>query len=120
MARVSTLPPLHLSPNTTTPPVPSPPPTPSPPSHQMDIYTPKDYIGTLMDLAQDRRGEFVEMKFVTEARTQLSYDMPLGEVGKEGGGWGVGRYQRGCDEGVPAHGPGSEQGGEFVEVAGVS
>ncbi|GJP52847.1 hypothetical protein CLOM_g11932 [Closterium sp. NIES-68] len=47
---------------------------------RMDILSPKDYIGTLMELSQERRGEFVEMKYVTEARTTLSYDMPLGEV----------------------------------------
>ncbi|CAI5532056.1 unnamed protein product [Closterium sp. Naga37s-1] len=47
---------------------------------RLDILTPKEYIGTLMDLAQERRGEFVEMKYVTESRTTLSYDTPLGEV----------------------------------------
>lgn len=47
---------------------------------RLDILTPKDYIGTLMELAQERRGEFVEMRYVTDARTTLAYDVPLGEV----------------------------------------
>lgn len=53
---------------------------PLPSALQMEILTPKDYIGTLMELAQDRRGEFVEMKYVTDSRTTLHYNMPLGEV----------------------------------------
>lgn len=46
----------------------------------MEIITPKDYVGPLMELAQNRRGEFIDMKFLTEARTTLLYDVPLAEV----------------------------------------
>ena len=44
------------------------------------MITPKDYVGPLMELAQQRRGEFVDMAFLTEARTTLVYNLPLAEV----------------------------------------
>lgn len=44
------------------------------------MLTPKDYIGSLMELSQDRRGEFKGMKFITENRASLTYEMPLAEV----------------------------------------
>lgn len=44
------------------------------------MLTPKDYIGSLMELSQDRRGEFKEMKFINESRASLTYEMPLAEV----------------------------------------
>ena len=47
---------------------------------QIDMITPKDYIGPLMELAQDRRGEFKEMKFITENRASITYHLPLAEV----------------------------------------
>lgn len=46
----------------------------------MEIITPKDYTGTLIELSQSRRGEFQDMKYLTESRTTLVYDMPLAEV----------------------------------------
>lgn len=46
----------------------------------MEIITPKDYTGTLIELSQSRRGEFQDMKYLTESRTTLIYDMPLAEV----------------------------------------
>lgn len=47
---------------------------------KIEMLTPKDYIGPLMELAQDRRAEFKEMKFITEIRASLSYEMPLAEM----------------------------------------
>lgn len=44
------------------------------------MLTPKDYIGPLMELSQDRRGVFKEMKFITENRASLAYELPLAEV----------------------------------------
>lgn len=46
----------------------------------MEIITPKEYVGALMELSQQRRGEFQDMKYMTEARTTIIYDMPLAEV----------------------------------------
>lgn len=44
------------------------------------MITPKDFVGPLMDLAQNRRGEFVDMTYLTELRCSLVYNMPLAEV----------------------------------------
>lgn len=47
---------------------------------KIEMLTPKDYIGPLMELAQDRRGEFKEMKFITENRASITYELPLAEM----------------------------------------
>ncbi|KAG0531776.1 hypothetical protein BDA96_04G051400 [Sorghum bicolor] len=47
---------------------------------KIEMLTPKDYIGSIMDLAQDRRGEFKEMNFITESRAKLIYELPLAEM----------------------------------------
>lgn len=47
---------------------------------KIEMLTPKDYIGPLMELAQDRRGEFKEMKYIAENRASLIYEMPLAEM----------------------------------------
>jgi translation factor GUF1, mitochondrial len=44
------------------------------------MLTPKDYIGLIMELGQDRRGEFKEMNFITENRAKIVYELPLAEV----------------------------------------
>lgn len=46
----------------------------------MEMITPKEYVGPLIDLAQTRRGELKNMVYLTEERTSLVYDMPLAEV----------------------------------------
>ncbi|XP_063948365.1 translation factor GUF1 homolog, chloroplastic isoform X4 [Daucus carota subsp. sativus] len=47
---------------------------------KIEMLTPKDYIGPLMELSQDRRGVFKEMKFITENRASLAYELPLAEM----------------------------------------
>jgi len=47
---------------------------------QMEIFCPKEFSGTLMELAQTRRGEYKDMKFLTERRVSITYDLPLAEV----------------------------------------
>ena len=44
------------------------------------IITPTDYVGGLMDLCQDRRGTFVDMKYIDTARVELHYKLPLNEI----------------------------------------
>ena len=44
------------------------------------ILTPSEYIGSLMQLAQDRRGQYIDMKYIDENRVELIYKMPLSEV----------------------------------------
>ena len=44
------------------------------------IYTPKDFVGSLMELCQERRGFFRDMKYMDENRVDLHYELPLGEI----------------------------------------
>ncbi|MGK7923901.1 MAG: translation elongation factor 4 [Spirulina sp.] len=46
----------------------------------LEIITPEDYVGTLMDLCQTSRGIFKDMRYFASKRTTLIYDMPLAEV----------------------------------------
>lgn len=45
-----------------------------------DIIVPKDYVGAVMDLAQERRGEMITMEYLDERRVMLHYELPLNEV----------------------------------------
>ncbi|MBN7772253.1 translation elongation factor 4 [Clostridium aminobutyricum] len=45
-----------------------------------DIMIPKEYVGSIMELCQDRRGKMIHMEYITETRVQLHYEMPLNEV----------------------------------------
>ena len=45
-----------------------------------DIMIPKEYVGAIMDLCQDRRGTMLHMEYVTESRVLLHYELPLNEV----------------------------------------
>ncbi len=47
---------------------------------RITILTPTDYIGTLMDLSQGRRGELQRMEYLSEDRVEIIYDIPLGEI----------------------------------------
>ncbi|MBR5449437.1 MAG: translation elongation factor 4 [Clostridia bacterium] len=44
------------------------------------IITPTDYVGGIMDLCQDRRGIFVDMKYLDTTRVELHYELPLNEI----------------------------------------
>ena len=44
------------------------------------MLAPAEYIGTLMDLAQSRRGEMKKMEYLSEDRVELVYDIPLAEI----------------------------------------
>ncbi len=45
-----------------------------------NIITPVEYVGGIMDLCQDRRGVFQDMKYLDSTRTELHYEMPLNEI----------------------------------------
>ena len=47
---------------------------------KVEIITPENFVGTLMDLCQTRRGIFKDMKYFTLNRTCLVYELPLAEV----------------------------------------
>ncbi len=44
------------------------------------IYTPSEYVGSLMDLCQARRGVMRDMKYLDAQRVDLHYELPLGEI----------------------------------------
>lgn len=44
------------------------------------IYVPSDYVGTVMDMCQDRRSIFKDMKYITTDRVDIHYEMPLNEI----------------------------------------
>ena len=44
------------------------------------IMCPVEYVGNIMDLCQDRRGEYLDMTYMDETRVELKYDMPLNEI----------------------------------------
>jgi GTP-binding protein LepA len=50
------------------------------PMVKASIITPTDYVGGLMDLCQDRRGVFVDMKYIDTTRVELHYHLPLNEI----------------------------------------
>ena len=45
-----------------------------------DIFTPPDYVGAIMDLCQEKRGEFLDMQYLDANRVKLHYKMPLNEI----------------------------------------
>ncbi|MBI1240698.1 translation elongation factor 4 [Umezakia ovalisporum] len=47
---------------------------------QVEMITPETYVGTLMELSQNRRGIFKDMKYLAQGRTTLTYELPLAEV----------------------------------------
>jgi GTP-binding protein LepA len=46
----------------------------------MEILTPSEYNGAIIELAQDRRGVLVDIKFLTPTRSTIIYELPLAEV----------------------------------------
>ena len=44
------------------------------------VITPQDYVGAIMELCQDKRGTFRDMKYIEGGRVLLKYDLPLNEV----------------------------------------
>lgn len=47
---------------------------------KVQIITPNEYVGTLMELAQSKRGIFINMTYLDKVRADLEYDIPLSEV----------------------------------------
>ncbi|MDF2655010.1 MAG: elongation factor 4 [Bacillota bacterium] len=45
-----------------------------------DIMIPKEYVGSIMEICQERRGKMLHMEYITESRVALHYEMPLNEV----------------------------------------
>ncbi len=52
----------------------------SEPIVKANIITPVEYVGNIMELCQDRRGNFIDMKYLDASRTELHYELPLNEI----------------------------------------
>ncbi|MBP7255256.1 MAG: translation elongation factor 4 [Negativicutes bacterium] len=44
------------------------------------VIVPKDYVGTVMELSQEKRGEYQDMKYLDENRVMITYNIPLSEI----------------------------------------
>src|SRR5881392_653616 len=44
------------------------------------IIVPKEYVGTVMELCNDRRGKFDQLEYLSEERVHLTYELPLAEI----------------------------------------
>ncbi|BCV20559.1 elongation factor 4 [Moorella sp. Hama-1] len=44
------------------------------------IMTPKDFVGPVMELCQEKRGSFLNLDYLSEKRVSLKYDLPLAEI----------------------------------------
>ncbi len=44
------------------------------------IFIPKEYIGSVMELCQDKRGEYINLEYIDEKRVNIHYELPLSEI----------------------------------------
>ena len=50
------------------------------PFAKVSLIAPQDYVGNIMELCQNRRGEFKDMVYLDASRVELHYEMPLNEI----------------------------------------
>ncbi len=50
------------------------------PVAKVDIITPQDYVGSVMEICQDRRGVFQTMEYIEGSRVMIHYHIPLNEI----------------------------------------
>lgn len=50
------------------------------PMVKASILSPSDFVGNIMELCQDRRGVFKDMKYLDDTRVELHYELPLNEI----------------------------------------
>ena len=50
------------------------------PAVEAHIMTPSEYVGTIMELCQDKRGVFKDMTYIEEDRVNIKYELPLNEI----------------------------------------
>ena len=47
---------------------------------KVNVFTPPEYVGTIMELCQDKRGIYTDMQYLDKKRVELKYTLPLGEI----------------------------------------
>ena len=50
------------------------------PYAKVSLISPQEYVGNIMELCQNRRGEFKDMVYLDASRVELHYEMPLNEI----------------------------------------
>jgi len=50
------------------------------PIMKASVISPTEYIGGIMELCQDRRGSFIDMKYIDTERVEIHYELPLNEI----------------------------------------
>ncbi len=50
------------------------------PIMKVEIMIPKDFVGNVMEICQNRRGTYIDMRYLDESRVTLEYEMPLNEI----------------------------------------
>ena len=50
------------------------------PFARVSIITPSEYVGNIMEICQERRGEYLDMTYLDKTRVEMHYDMPLNEI----------------------------------------
>lgn len=50
------------------------------PMVKADILSPEEYVGAIMDICQEKRGVFINMKYLEAGRVQIIYELPLNEI----------------------------------------
>ena len=50
------------------------------PMIKLNVYTPPQYVGAIMNLCQDKRGVFEDMQYLEKTRVVMKYQMPLAEM----------------------------------------
>lgn len=50
------------------------------PMVKIHVFTPPDYVGAIMELCQDKRGEYLDMQYLDKFRVRMDYKMPLNEM----------------------------------------
>ncbi|MDO5112491.1 MAG: translation elongation factor 4 [Clostridia bacterium] len=50
------------------------------PMVEAHIMTPSEYVGTIMELCQQKRGVFIDMTYIEETRVNIKYELPLNEI----------------------------------------
>ncbi len=50
------------------------------PVSSVNIYTPPEYVGSIMELCQQKRGVYLDMQYLDKNRVVMKYDMPLNEI----------------------------------------
>ena len=50
------------------------------PMVKLYVFTPPEYVGPIMELCQDKRGEYKDLQYLDKSRVRLEYKIPLGEI----------------------------------------